>query len=214
MEILVLFRERFSGWWFDCLTGLSRSYSTGCSSSTLSDLDDIASLPDLFDLPLTPEEASEYCSLDLLGGGASAGNTSHSSSSSSSSSSSPLSNQNSPQQTILDGPDASGLQLLHVHSQTFPLGHLHTVLDNLPDDCSITDLGKCKELLRTHRFTVSFFFFNYYHGWHCVIATVKTLTYSDWVSGGAVQQGITGAEVLPVGDNKDYCLQCHIGEKH
>lgn len=124
--------------------GLSRSYSTGGSSSTLSDLDDIASLPDLFDLPLTPEEASEYCSLDLLGGGASTGNTSHSSSSSSSSSSSPLSNQNSPQQTILDGADASGLQLLHAHSQTHPLGHLHTVLDSLPDDCSIADLGKCR----------------------------------------------------------------------
>lgn len=121
--------------------GLSRSYSTGGSSSTLSDLDDIASLPDLFDLPLTPEEASEYCSLDLLGGGASTGNTSNSSSSSSSSS---LSNQNSPQQTILDGADGGGLQLLHAHSHTHPLlEHSHTVLDNLPDDCSITDLGKC-----------------------------------------------------------------------
>lgn len=140
------FKEIYlSNWGFDCVPGLSRSYSTGCSSSTLSDLDDIASLPDLFDLPLTPEEASEYCSLDLLGGGASAGNTSHSSSSSSSSSSSPLSNQNSPQQTILDGQDPSGLQLLHVHSQTHSLGHLQTVLDNLPDDCSIPDLGKCKE---------------------------------------------------------------------
>ncbi|KAG7214639.1 hypothetical protein INR49_010531 [Caranx melampygus] len=47
--------------------GLSRSYSSGGSSSTLSDLDDIAALPDLFDLPLTPEEASEYCNLELLG---------------------------------------------------------------------------------------------------------------------------------------------------
>uniref|UniRef100_A0A8C6TDB0 RAR-related orphan receptor C b n=1 Tax=Neogobius melanostomus TaxID=47308 RepID=A0A8C6TDB0_9GOBI len=53
--------------------GLSRSYSSGGSSSTLSDLDDIATLPDLFDLPLTPEEASEYCSLELLGGGGSTG---------------------------------------------------------------------------------------------------------------------------------------------
>uniref|UniRef100_A0A8C5I0W9 Nuclear receptor ROR-beta-like n=1 Tax=Gouania willdenowi TaxID=441366 RepID=A0A8C5I0W9_GOUWI len=86
----------------DVEEGLSRSYSSGGSSSTLSDLDDIAALPDLFDLPLTPEEASEYCSLDLLGGGgASTGNTSNSSSSSSSSSSS-LSNQNSPQQTMMD----------------------------------------------------------------------------------------------------------------
>uniref|UniRef100_A0A3Q2YH36 RAR-related orphan receptor C b n=1 Tax=Hippocampus comes TaxID=109280 RepID=A0A3Q2YH36_HIPCM len=97
--------------------GLSRSYSTGGSSSTLSDLDDIAALPDLFDLPLTPEEASEYCSLELLGGsgGTSTGNTSNSSSASSSSSS--PSNQNSPQQTI-DGSDNSGIQLLHTHSLT------------------------------------------------------------------------------------------------
>lgn len=120
---------------------LSRSYSTGGSSSTLSDLDDIAALPDLFDLPLTPEEASEYCSLELLGGGTSTGNTSNSSSSSSSSS---LSNQNSPQQTMLDGADGGGIQLLHTHSHTHPLlGHTHSLLDHLPDDCSVTELGEC-----------------------------------------------------------------------
>ncbi|TNM97801.1 hypothetical protein fugu_014047 [Takifugu bimaculatus] len=124
----------------DAEEGLSRSYSTGGSSSTLSDLDDIAALPDLFDLPLTPEEASEYCSLELLGGGgASTGNTSNSSSASSSSSS--LSNQNSPQQTVLDGADGNGIQLLHTHSTTHPLlVNAHKMLDNLPDDCSITDL--------------------------------------------------------------------------
>ncbi|CAG07758.1 unnamed protein product, partial [Tetraodon nigroviridis] len=124
----------------DAEEGLSRSYSTGGSSSTLSDLDDIAALPDLFDLPLTPEEASEYCSLELLGGGgASTGNTSNSSSASSSSSS--LSNQNSPQQTVLDGADGSGIQLLHTHSTTHPLlVNAQKLLDNLPDDCSITDL--------------------------------------------------------------------------
>lgn len=119
--------------------GLSRSYSSGGSSSTLSDLDDIAALPDLFDLPLTPEEASEYCSLELLGGGASTGNTSNSSSSSSSSSS--LSYQNSPQQTILDGGDGNGIQLLHTHTHPL-LAHTHALLDHLPDDCSITDLGE------------------------------------------------------------------------
>lgn len=121
--------------------GLSRSYSSRGSSSTLSDLDDIAALPDLFDLPLTPEEASEYCSLELLGGGggASAGNTSSSSSSSSSS----LSNQNSPQQTMLDGADSNGIQLPHTHSHTHPLlGHTNALLDSLPDDCSVTDLGE------------------------------------------------------------------------
>ncbi|XP_068604518.1 RAR-related orphan receptor C b [Brachionichthys hirsutus] len=112
--------------------GLSRSYSTGGSSSTLSDLDDIAALPDLFDLPLTPEEDSVYCSRELLGGGASAGNTSNSSSSSSSSSS--LSNQNSPQQSLLDGADSNGIQRLHSRAHTHPL------LDHLPDGCSITDL--------------------------------------------------------------------------
>ncbi|RVE61771.1 hypothetical protein OJAV_G00173780 [Oryzias javanicus] len=112
--------------------GLSRSYSSGGSTSTLSDLDDIAALPDLFDLPLTPEEASEYCSLELLGGGGgSTGNTSSSSSSSSSS----LSNQNSPQQTMLDTADTNGFQLLHPL-----LGCRRPLLDHLPDDCSISDL--------------------------------------------------------------------------
>ncbi|XP_060900430.1 nuclear receptor ROR-beta-like [Labrus bergylta] len=133
----------------DAEEGLSRSYSTGGSSSTLSDLDDIAALPDLFDLPLTPEEASEYCSLELLGGGASTGNTSNSSSSSSSSSS--LSNQNSPQQTMLDGGDSNGLQLLHTHSHTHLLGHTHALLDQLPDDCSITDLERITQsIVKSH----------------------------------------------------------------
>uniref|UniRef100_A0A3Q3LK14 RAR-related orphan receptor C b n=1 Tax=Mastacembelus armatus TaxID=205130 RepID=A0A3Q3LK14_9TELE len=124
----------------------------GSSSSTLSDLDDIAALPDLFDLPLTPEEASEYCSLELLGGGggASTGNTSNSSSSSSSSSS--LSNQNSPQQTIMDGADSNGIQLPHTHSHTHPLlGHTHALLDQLPDDCSITDLERITQsVVKSH----------------------------------------------------------------
>uniref|UniRef100_A0A8C5I1T6 Nuclear receptor ROR-beta-like n=1 Tax=Gouania willdenowi TaxID=441366 RepID=A0A8C5I1T6_GOUWI len=98
----------------DVEEGLSRSYSSGGSSSTLSDLDDIAALPDLFDLPLTPEEASEYCSLDLLGGGG-----------------------NSPQQTMMDATDTNGM--LHTHAHML-LGHAHALLDQLPDDCSITDL--------------------------------------------------------------------------
>lgn len=116
--------------------GLSRSYSSGGSTSTLSDLDDIAALPDLFDLPLTPEEASEYCSLELLGGGgASTGNTSNSSSSSSS----PMSHQSSPQQTVLDSADTNGSQLLHTHQL---LGRRRSPLDHLPDDCSVTDLGE------------------------------------------------------------------------
>ncbi|XP_029929741.1 nuclear receptor ROR-beta-like [Myripristis murdjan] len=132
--------------------GLSRSCSSGGSSSTLSDLDDIAALPDLFDLPLTPEEASEYCSLELLGGGggASTGNTSNSSSSSSSSSSS---NQNSPQQTILDVADNSGIQLMHTHSHTHQLlAHTHeALLDHLPDDYSLTELERITQsIVKSH----------------------------------------------------------------
>ncbi|KAM4605786.1 nuclear receptor ROR-beta-like [Polymixia lowei] len=132
--------------------GLSRSYSSGGSSSTLSDLDDIAALPDLFDLPLTPEEASEYCSLELLGGGGGA-STGHTPNSSSSSSSSSLSNQNSPQQTMLDGPDNNGIQLMHTHSHTHPLlVHTHAaLLDRLPDDCSLTDLEHITQsILKSH----------------------------------------------------------------
>lgn len=119
---------------------LSHSYSSGGSSSTLSDLDDI---PDLFDLPLTPEEAHKYCSLELLGGhGGSTGNTSNSSSSSSSNNSS---NQNSPQQNLLDVTDANGIKheyqmLSHTHAL---LAHTHaTLLETLPDDCTLMDIGK------------------------------------------------------------------------
>uniref|UniRef100_A0A8C9Y7Y9 RAR-related orphan receptor C b n=1 Tax=Sander lucioperca TaxID=283035 RepID=A0A8C9Y7Y9_SANLU len=105
---------------------LSRSYSSG--GSTLSDLDDIAALPDLFDLPLTPEEASKYCSLEVVGGG------------------------NSPRQTMLDGVDSNGIQLLHTHSHTHPLlGHTRALLDHLPDDCSITDLERITQgIVKSH----------------------------------------------------------------
>uniref|UniRef100_A0A8C4I800 RAR-related orphan receptor C b n=1 Tax=Dicentrarchus labrax TaxID=13489 RepID=A0A8C4I800_DICLA len=93
--------------------------------------------------------ALEYCSLELLGGGTSTGNTSNSSSSSSSSSS--LSNQNSPQQTMLDGADSNGIQLLHTHSHTHLLGHTHALLDHLPDDCSITDLERITQsIVKSH----------------------------------------------------------------
>uniref|UniRef100_A0A3P8W2F1 RAR-related orphan receptor C b n=1 Tax=Cynoglossus semilaevis TaxID=244447 RepID=A0A3P8W2F1_CYNSE len=118
--------------------GLSRSYSSGGSSSTLSDLDDIAALPDLFDLPLTPEEANEYCSLELLGGGggASAGNTSNSSSSSSSS--------------------PNGIQLLHTHTHPL-LGHTHTLLDHLPNDCSISELEHITQnIVKSHMETCQY----------------------------------------------------------
>ena len=132
---------------------LSRSYSSG--GSTLSDLDDIAALPDLFDLPLTPEEANQYCSMELLGGGggASAGNTSNSSSSSSTSS---LSNQNSPQQELLDVGDGNGIkheyQLLHTHTHTL-LAHTRTaLLEALPEDCSLMEIGEWERQSTTARF--------------------------------------------------------------
>lgn len=123
---------------------LSRSYCSGGSSSTLSDLDDIAALPKLFDLPLTPQEAHEYCSLELQEDhGGSTGNTSNSSSPSSSS---PISsNQNSPQQNLLDVTDANGIKheyqmLSHTHAL---LAHTHaTLLETLPDDCTLMDIGK------------------------------------------------------------------------
>ncbi|XP_062336834.1 nuclear receptor ROR-beta-like [Osmerus eperlanus] len=138
----------------DCEGGLSRSYSSGGSSSTLSDLDDIAALPDLFDLPLTPEEANQYCSLELLGGGggASAGNTSNSSSSSSTSS---LSNQNSPQQDLLDVGDGNGIkheyQLLHTHTHTL-LAHTRTaLLEALPEDCSLMEIERITQsVVKSH----------------------------------------------------------------
>uniref|UniRef100_A0A3B3ZGR0 Uncharacterized protein n=1 Tax=Periophthalmus magnuspinnatus TaxID=409849 RepID=A0A3B3ZGR0_9GOBI len=72
------------------------------------------------------------------------GNTSNSSSASSSSSS--LSNQNSPQQTILDGPDSNGIQ------------HSHSLLDSLPDDCSIADLGEWEQMDKNAKVYLFVFF--------------------------------------------------------
>ncbi|CDQ57502.1 unnamed protein product [Oncorhynchus mykiss] len=132
---------------------LSRSYSSGGSSSTLSDLDDIAALPKLFDLPLTPQEAHEYCSLELQEDhGGSTGNTSNSSSPSSSS---PISsNQNSPQQNLLDVTDANGIKheyqmLSHTHVL---LAHTHaTLLETLPDDCTLMDIERITQsVVKSH----------------------------------------------------------------
>ncbi|XP_010885788.1 nuclear receptor ROR-beta-like isoform X2 [Esox lucius] len=122
---------------------LSRSYSSRGSSSTLSDLDDIAVLPELFDLPLTPEEANEYCSLEPLGGhGGSTGNASNSSSSSSTSS-----NQNSPQQNLLDVTDANGIK--HEYQMlSLPQG---TLLEPRPDDCTLMDIERITQsIVKSH----------------------------------------------------------------
>lgn len=107
----------------------SRSYGSTGSNTTLSDLDDITTLPDglLFDLPLTPGEAAEYCALDLLEGGTSSGTGSAVSSSSS--------NQCSPEPSMLDMAEAG--HLLPEPSLT------HTLLGALSDNCSLLDIGKC-----------------------------------------------------------------------
>ncbi|XP_029003875.1 RAR-related orphan receptor C a [Betta splendens] len=51
------------------------------STTNLSDLDDITMLQEglLFDLPLTPEDGGDYCSLDMMGGSAGSGSSSQSS---------------------------------------------------------------------------------------------------------------------------------------
>ncbi|KAI1883184.1 hypothetical protein AGOR_G00242600 [Albula goreensis] len=109
----------------------SRAYSSG-SSAALSDLDDIATLPDglLFDLPLTPEGAGGYCGLELLGGGGASGGGSSGSSS--------VSSQSSPEQGGLDISDGNHqdhgkheYDLLHA-----PGLFAHSLLGPLAEGCS------------------------------------------------------------------------------
>lgn len=135
----------------DCLTGLggglpphdredagedsthSRPYSSGGSSATLSDLDDIATLPDglLFDLPLTPEEAREYCDLDILEGGVGCSGSAGSGSSS---------NQSSPEPSNVDFSEGGRVK----HEYLLPENSLlmHSLLSSLPDNCSLNDIGE------------------------------------------------------------------------
>lgn len=111
-------------------TDHGRTYRRG-SSATLSDLEDITTLPEglLFDLPLTPEDAGgDYCNLDMLGG--SAGSSS--------------SSQSSPEQTSLDFVDVSHsikheYQLLH-DSGLFS----HAIFNPLPEGCSLHEIGQYK----------------------------------------------------------------------
>ncbi|XP_034035506.1 RAR-related orphan receptor C a isoform X2 [Thalassophryne amazonica] len=119
-------------------TGLhARTYSRG-SSTALSDLDDITTLPDglLFDLPLTPEDAGgDYCSLDIKGG--SAGSSS--------------SSQSSPEQTSLDFGDGNHTikheyQLLH-DSGLFS----HAILNPLPEAYSVLELERITQsVVKSH----------------------------------------------------------------
>lgn len=117
-------------------SGHVRSYGSTGSNTTLSDLDDITTLPDglLFDLPLTPGEAAEYCALELLEGGAISGTGSAVSSSSS--------NQSSPESSMLDMAEAGRVK--HEY-QLLPEPSLltHTLLGALSDECSLLDIGEC-----------------------------------------------------------------------
>ncbi|KAJ8374452.1 hypothetical protein SKAU_G00050320 [Synaphobranchus kaupii] len=114
-----------------------RAYSRG-SSAALSDLDDIAMLPDglLFDLPLTPEGASsDYCSLELLGGSAGSGSSS---------------SQSSPEQSGLDFADAGHIkheyQLLHA-----PALFAHPLFNALPDGCSLLEIERITQsVVKSH----------------------------------------------------------------
>ncbi|XP_072524680.1 RAR-related orphan receptor C b [Salminus brasiliensis] len=125
-------------------SGHSRSYSSGGSSATLSDLDDIATLPDglLFDLPLTPGEAGEYCGLDLLDSGVGGGAGSAGSGSSST--------QSSPEPSIMDMAEAGRVK--HEY-QLLPEPSLltHTLLGALPDDCSLLDIERITQnVVKSH----------------------------------------------------------------
>lgn len=108
------------------------------SITTLSDLDDITTLPEglLFDLPLTPEDTSgEYCNLDMLGG--STGSSS--------------SSQSSPEQTNLDFVD-SNHSIKHEY-QLFQESGLfsHAILNPLPDSCSLLEIERITQsVVRSH----------------------------------------------------------------
>lgn len=125
-------------------SGHSLSYSSTGSNTTLSDLDDITTLPDglLFDLPLTPGEAAEYCALELFEGGASSGTASAVSSSSSS--------QSSPEPSVLDIVEAGRVK--HEY-QLLPDPSLltHSLLGALSNDCSLIDIGECLAQYRWSR---------------------------------------------------------------
>ncbi|KAG7235702.1 hypothetical protein INR49_002332 [Caranx melampygus] len=119
------------------MADLSRPYRRG-SSTALSDLDDITTLPEglLFDLPLTPEDAGgEYCNLDMLGG--SGGSSS--------------SSQSSPEQTNLDFVDGNHsikheYQLLH-ESGLFS----HAILNPLPGGCSLLEIERITQsVVKSH----------------------------------------------------------------
>ncbi|TSQ01598.1 Nuclear receptor ROR-beta [Bagarius yarrelli] len=125
-------------------SGHSRSYGSTGSNTTLSDLDDITTLPDglLFDLPLTPGEAAEYCALELLEGGASSRTSSAVSSS--------LSNHSSPKPSLQDIVEAGQMkQEYQLLPEPSPL--THTLLGALTDDCSLMDIERITQnVVKSH----------------------------------------------------------------
>uniref|UniRef100_A0A8C1MZD7 RAR-related orphan receptor C b n=1 Tax=Cyprinus carpio TaxID=7962 RepID=A0A8C1MZD7_CYPCA len=99
----------------------SRPYSSGGSSATLSDLDDIATLPDglLFDLPLTPEEASDW------------------------------SNQSSPEPSTVDWTEAARVKHEYILPENSLL--THSLLGSLPDNCSLHDIERITQnVVKSH----------------------------------------------------------------
>ncbi|XP_051555064.1 nuclear receptor ROR-beta-like isoform X2 [Myxocyprinus asiaticus] len=114
----------------------SRPYSSGCSSTTLSDLDDIDALPDglLFDLPLTPEETREYCTLEMLGGGSGSGSSS---------------NQSSPESSMVDLTEAGRVKHEYILYENSLL--THSLLGSLPDNCSLHDIERITQnVVKSH----------------------------------------------------------------
>uniref|UniRef100_A0A3Q2NPQ6 RAR-related orphan receptor C a n=1 Tax=Fundulus heteroclitus TaxID=8078 RepID=A0A3Q2NPQ6_FUNHE len=112
-----------------------RTYRRG-SSATLSDLDDITTLPEGLLFDLTPEDAGgDYCNLEMMGG--SAGSSS--------------SSQSSPEQTSLDFVDGNHsikheYQLLH-ESGLFS----HAILNPLPEGCSLLEIERIiQSVVKSH----------------------------------------------------------------
>ncbi|XP_017580935.1 RAR-related orphan receptor C a [Pygocentrus nattereri] len=116
--------------------GHGRAYSRSSSSTALSDLDDIGALPDslLFDLPLTPEGAGEYCSLEMLGG-------SRGSSSSS---------QSSPEQSGQEFNDTPHIK--HEYELLHETGmYTHSPLSGQPDGCSLLEIERITQsVVKSH----------------------------------------------------------------
>ncbi|KPP58811.1 nuclear receptor ROR-beta-like [Scleropages formosus] len=111
-----------------------RACSSSGSSTTLSDLDDITTLPDglLFDLPLTPEGGC--CGPELLGDGGASGSSA----------------QSSPEQGELDAPDGGHAQHEYELLQESGL-FSDLLLGPLPEGCSLLEIERITQnILQSH----------------------------------------------------------------